>query len=107
MKGVILAGGKGTRMLPLTKVTNKHLLPIYNKPMIYYPIETLKNIGIKDILIVSGRNCVGSFLELLGSGEDWGLRFNYAIQEREGGIAEALSLAENFSNGTGNSQQEL
>jgi glucose-1-phosphate thymidylyltransferase len=99
MKGVILAGGKGTRMLPLTKFTNKHLLLVYNKPMIYYPIQTLKDIGVKEILIVSGRNHVGHFLELLGSGEDWGLRFNYTIQEREGGIAEALSLAENFANG--------
>ncbi len=99
MKGVILAGGKGTRMLPLTRVTNKHLLPVYNKPMIYYPIETLKNIGIKDILIVSGRTHVGHFLELLGSGEDSGLKFNYTIQEREGGIAEALALAENFAKG--------
>ncbi len=99
MKGVILAGGKGTRMLPLTRVTNKHLLPVYNKPMIYYPIQTLKNAGIKEILIVSGRNHVGHFLELLGSGEDSDLRFNYTIQEREGGIAEALALAENFANG--------
>ena len=99
MKGVILAGGKGTRMLPLTKVTNKHLLPVYNKPMIYYPIQTLKEIGIKDILIVSGRTHVGHFLELLGSGEESDLRFSYTIQEREGGIAEALALAENFAHG--------
>ncbi len=99
MKGVILAGGKGTRMLPLTKVTNKHLLPVYNKPMIYYPIQTLRDIGIKEILIVSGRHHVGHFLELLGSGEDTDLKFNYTIQEREGGIAEALALAESFANG--------
>lgn len=96
MKGVILAGGTGSRLFPLTKVTNKHLLPIYNKPMIYYPIETLKKAGIKDILIVSGRHHAGHFLELLGRGEELGLRLSYAIQEKEGGIAEALSLAEDF-----------
>jgi len=99
MKGVILAGGKGSRMFPLTKVTNKHLLPVYNKPMIYYPIETLKKAGIKDILIISGRHHAGHFLELLGRGEDQGLNFTYAIQEKEGGIAEALSLAESFARG--------
>lgn len=97
MKGIILAGGKGSRMLPLTKVTNKHLLPVYNKPMIYYPIETLKKAGIKEILIVSGRHHAGHFLELLGRGEDIGLKLSYIIQEEEGGIAEALSLAEDFS----------
>jgi len=97
MKGVILAGGKGARMFPLTKVTNKHLLPVYNKPMIYYPIEILKNAGIKDILIISGRHHAGHFLELLGRGEDQGLNFTYAIQEKEGGIAEALLLAEGFA----------
>lgn len=96
MKGVILAGGTGSRLFPLTKVTNKHLLPIYNKPMIYYPIEVLKKAGIKDILIISGRNHAGHFLELLGRGEELGLRLNYAIQEKEGGIAEALSLAKDF-----------
>ncbi|OGJ15856.1 spore coat protein [Candidatus Pacearchaeota archaeon RBG_13_36_9] len=99
MKGVILAGGKGSRLSPLTLITNKHLLPVYNQPMIHYPIQTLKNIGVKEILIVSGRNHVGHFLELLGSGEDSGLRFSYTIQEREGGIAEALALAENFAGG--------
>jgi len=96
MKGVILAGGTGSRLYPLTKVTNKHLLPIYDKPMIYYPIETLKKIGLENILIVSGRHHAGDFLELLGSGEEMGLHFNYTIQEREGGIAEALSLAKDF-----------
>lgn len=97
MKGVILAGGLGSRLYPLTKVTNKHLLPVYNKPMIYYPIETLKKANIEDILIVSGRHHAGHFLELLGRGEDLGLHLNYTIQEKEGGIAEALSLAENFA----------
>jgi len=99
MKGVILAGGTGSRLSPLTNLINKHLLPVYNKPMIYYPIETLKKIGIKDILIVSGRGHAGSFLELLGSGRDLGLNFSFTIQESEGGIAEALSLAEDFSGG--------
>ncbi len=97
MKGVILAGGTGSRLFPLTKVTNKHLLPVYNKPMIYYPIDTLKKAGIEDILIVSGRHHAGHFLELLGRGEEDGIRFSYTIQEREGGIAEALSLAKDFS----------
>jgi len=97
MKGVILAGGLGSRLLPLTKITNKHLLPIYNKPMIYYPIEVLKKAGIKDILIISGRHHAGHFLELLGRGEELGLRLSYSIQEKEGGIAEALSLAEDFA----------
>src|SRR4030042_3640051 len=96
MKGVILAGGTGSRLFPLTKVTNKHLLPVYNKPMIYYPIDVLKKAGIKDILIISGRTHAGHFLELLGRGEELGLRLSYAIQEKEGGIAEALSLAEDF-----------
>jgi glucose-1-phosphate thymidylyltransferase len=97
MKGVILAGGKGLRLYPLTKVTNKHLLPVYNKPMIYYPLETLKKAGIKDILIVTGRYFAGQFLQLLGRGEEIGLRLSYTIQEKEGGIAEALSLAEDFA----------
>ena len=99
MKGIILAGGTGSRLYPLTKVTNKHLLPIYNKPMIYYPIETLKKAGIKDILIISGKHHAGHFLELLGRGEDKDLNFTYALQEKEGGIAEALALAENFCKG--------
>ncbi len=98
MKGVVLAGGLGTRLYPLTKVTNKHLLPIYNKPMIYYPIRTLVNAGIDEILIVTGGNSAGDFLRLLGNGKEFGLRhLNYAYQEGEGGIAAALSLAEYFA----------
>ncbi len=100
MKGVILAGGLGTRLHPLTKVTNKHLLPIYDKPMIYYPIQTLINAGIDDILIVTGGNNAGDFLKLLGNGKEFGLRhINYTYQEGEGGIAEALKLAEFFASG--------
>ncbi len=100
MKGVILAGGLGTRLFPLTKVTNKHLLPVYDKPMIYYPIQTLINAGIDDILIVTGGNSAGEFLRLLGNGKEFGLRhINYTYQEGEGGIAEALRLAEFFAAG--------
>ena len=100
MKGVILAGGLGTRLYPLTKVTNKHLLPVYNKPMIYYPIQLLINAGIDDILIVTGGNNAGDFLKLLGNGKEFGLRhINYTYQEGEGGIAEALRLAEFFASG--------
>ncbi|MFY9410016.1 MAG: sugar phosphate nucleotidyltransferase [Methanosarcina flavescens] len=99
MKGVILAGGTGSRLYPLTKVTNKHLLPVYDKPMIYYPLETLISAGIKDIMIVSGRGHAGHFLELLGSGVDFGVHFTYEIQEQAGGIAQALSLAEDFVDG--------
>lgn len=98
MKGVVLAGGLGTRLFPLTKVTNKHLLPVYNQPMIYYPIRTLINAGIDDIMIVTGGNSAGDFLRLLGNGKDFGLRhLNYAYQEGEGGIADALSLVEHFA----------
>jgi glucose-1-phosphate thymidylyltransferase len=98
MKGVILAGGLGTRLDPLTRITNKHLLPIYNKPMIYYPIETLVNAGISDILIVTGGASAGDFLRLLGNGKAFGLKhINYTYQEGEGGIAEALRLAEHFA----------
>jgi glucose-1-phosphate thymidylyltransferase len=97
MKGVVLAGGLGTRLRPLTSITNKHLLPIYKKPMIYYPIEMLVQAGIRDILIVTGGNSAGDFLRLIGNGEDFGLsRINYAYQKGEGGIAEALSLAREF-----------
>ena len=97
MKGVVLAGGLGTRLFPLTRVTNKHLLPIFDKPMIYYPIETLVHAGIEDILVVTGGNNAGEFLRLLGNGKDFGLRhINYTYQEGEGGIAEALRLAEYF-----------
>src|SRR5207302_4629002 len=97
MKGVILAGGLGTRPYPLTKVTNKHLLPVYNKPMIYYPIQTLINAGITDILLVTGGNGAGDFLRLLGNGKEFGLQhLDYTYQEGEGGIAAALGLAEFF-----------
>lgn len=99
MKGIILAGGTGSRLYPLTKVTNKHLLPVYDKPMIFYPMETLINAGIKDIMVVSGRGHAGHFLELLGSGADFGVHFTYEIQEKAGGIAQALSLAEDFADG--------
>jgi glucose-1-phosphate thymidylyltransferase len=97
MKGIILAGGKGTRLLPITKVTNKHLLPVYNKPMIYYPLETLTAAGIREILIVSGTEHAGHFLNLLGFGEDLGAKLSYEVQEEAGGIAQALALAEDFS----------
>jgi len=97
MKGIILAGGYGTRLMPCTKVTNKHLLPVYDKPMILYPLETLIAAGIKDIMIVSGTGHAGHFLELLGSGRDLGIRLSYAVQEKAGGIAEALGLCEDFA----------
>lgn len=100
MKGIILAGGLGTRLSPLTKITNKHLLPVWNKPMIYYPMNTLVKAGIKDILIVTGGNNAGDFLRLLGNGKEFGLKhLNYTYQEKEGGIAEALGLAEHFVGG--------
>jgi len=100
MKGVVLAGGTGSRMFPLTKITNKHLLPIYNKPMIYYPIQTLVDAGIHDILIVTGGRNSGDFLRLLGNGKVFGLKhLNYTYQEGEGGIADALDLAEHFADG--------
>jgi glucose-1-phosphate thymidylyltransferase len=100
MKGVVLAGGLGTRLLPLTRITNKHLLPIFDRPMIYYPLQTLINAGIRDILIVTGGAHAGDFLRLLGNGKDFGLeRLHYAYQEGEGGIAAALSLAEHFAEG--------
>ena len=97
MKGVILAGGLGSRMMPCTKVTNKHLLPVYNRPMIYFPLQTLVKAGLKDIMIVTGGNNAGDFLRLLGNGSEFGLKdISYTYQEGEGGIAEALKLAENF-----------
>ena len=100
MKGVVLAGGLGSRLNPLTKVTNKHLLPIYDKPMIYYPIQTLVNAGIQDILVVTGGKNAGEFLRLLGNGKEFGLKHvNYTYQEGEGGIAHALGLAEFFADG--------
>jgi glucose-1-phosphate thymidylyltransferase len=97
MKGIILAGGTGSRLYPLTKVTNKHLLPVYDKPMIFYPLNTLVNAGITEIMIVSGRGHAGHFLELLGSGVDFGVSLTYEIQEGAGGIAQALGLARRFS----------
>jgi glucose-1-phosphate thymidylyltransferase len=99
MKGVILAGGTGSRLYPCTKVTNKHLLPVYDKPMIYYPLKTIIEAGIKDILIVSGTGHAGDFVNLLGSGKEFGVRLSYEIQEESGGIAQALALAESFSDG--------
>ncbi len=98
MKGIILAGGLGSRLAPLTKITNKHLLPIYDKPMIFYPIETLIHAGITDIMIVTGGNNAGDFLRLIGNGKEFGLKhINYTYQEGEGGIAAALALAEYFA----------
>jgi len=98
LKGVILAGGLGKRLNPLTKITNKHLLPVYCKPMIYYPIQTLVDAGISDILIVTGGMHAGEFLRLLGNGKEFGLKhINYTYQEGEGGIAQALDLAKHFA----------
>src|SRR6185437_5532576 len=100
MKGVVLAGGIGSRLLPLTRVTNKHLLPVYNKPMIYYPIEALVQAGIRDILIVTGGNNAGDFVRLLRNGKDFGLdHLNFSYQEGEGGIADAMRLAQPFAAG--------
>ena len=100
MKGIVLAGGLGTRLLPLTKVTNKHLLPVYDRPMIYYPIQALVNAGIREILLVTGGNNAGDFLKLLGNGKEFGLKhLDYTYQEGEGGIADALRLAEYFADG--------
>ena len=97
MKGVVLAGGLGTRLQPLTRITNKHLLPVYDKPMIYYPMQMLVDAGITDIMLVTGGNAAGDFLRLIGNGEDFGLsRINYAYQKGEGGIAEALGLCREF-----------
>jgi glucose-1-phosphate thymidylyltransferase len=100
MKGVVLAGGLGSRLRPLTRITNKHLLPVFNKPMVFYPIECLVNAGIDDILLVTGGDSAGDFLRLLKNGEEFGLRrLNYAYQKGEGGIADALRLAEEFAEG--------
>ncbi len=100
MKGVILAGGLGTRLYPLTKITNKHLLPVYDRPMIYYPLHTLVEAGIRDIMIVTGGNNAGDFLRLLSNGKEFGLKhLSYSYQEGEGGIAEALKLAKDFADG--------
>ncbi len=98
MKGIILAGGLGSRLRPLTKVTNKHLLPVYDKPMIYYPLETLCKAGIEEIMIVTGGSSAGDFLRLLGNGREFGLKhIDYTYQEGEGGIADALRLCEHFA----------
>jgi glucose-1-phosphate thymidylyltransferase len=100
MKGIVLAGGTGSRLYPLTKITNKHLLPIYDKPMIYYPIQTLVDAGIRNILLVTGGRNSGDFLRLLANGKEFGLaHLNYTYQEGEGGIADALALAEHFADG--------
>ncbi len=100
MKGVILAGGIGSRLFPLTRVTNKHLLPVYDRPMVFYPIQTLVNAGVTDILLVTGGQNAGEFLRLLGNGSDFGLKhINYTYQQGEGGIADALRLAEHFADG--------
>lgn len=100
MKGVVLAGGLGSRLHPLTKVTNKHLLPVYDRPMIYYPIQTLVNADIREIMLVTGGNNAGDFLKLLGNGKEFGLHhLDYTYQEGEGGIADALRLAEYFADG--------
>jgi len=100
MKGVILAGGTGSRLFPLTKVTNKHLLPVYNKPMIFYPIECMAKAGIDEVLLVTGGNNAGDFIRLLGNGREFGLKeLNYTYQDGAGGIAQALGLAEHFAGG--------
>ncbi len=100
MKGIILAGGLGSRLFPCTKVTNKHLLPVFNKPMIYYPLLTMVNAGLTDIMIVTGGNYAGDFLRILGNGKEFGLKdISYTYQEGEGGIADALRLSENFAEG--------
>ncbi len=100
MKGIVLAGGTGSRLFPLTKITNKHLLPIYDKPMIYYPIQTLVDAGIENIMVVTGGKNSGDFLRLLANGKQFGLKhIDYTYQEGEGGIAEALDLAEHFADG--------
>ena len=99
MRGVIIAGGTGSRLYPSTQVINKHLLPVWNKPMIYYPIETLKNSGIIDILIVTNKDHLGTFMELLGSGRSLGVNFTYRVQDGSSGIADALALAEGFAGG--------
>ena len=96
MKGIILAGGSGSRLDPLTKVTSKHLLPIYNKPMIFYPLQTLINAGVKDILLISDPINTGNFVKLLGSGEDFGVKILYEVQDKPEGLAQAFILGENF-----------
>lgn len=97
MKGIILAGGTGSRLDPLTRITNKHLLPVYNKPMIYYPLMSLQKAGIKNVTIVTGKGFAGDFLELLGTGKEFDMRLNYAMQEEAGGIAQALNVASPYA----------
>ncbi len=97
MKGVILAGGQGTRLRPMTSIINKHLLPIGNYPMIYYPVMKLKNAGVRDIMVILGKPSAGLYMEFLGGGEEWGVRFTYRIQSEPGGIAQGLLLAEGFA----------
>jgi len=99
MKGLLLAGGTGSRLAPLTRVTNKHLLPVYDRPMIFYPLRTLLDAGIKDIMIVSGPDHLGDITELLGSGAEWKARFTYRVQDKAGGIAQAIGMAEDFAAG--------
>lgn len=99
LKGVILAGGNGTRLRPLTYLTNKHLLPVYDKPMVLYPLETLKGMGITEILLITGGDHIGSFAEFLGDGSEYGVHITYKIQKEAGGIAQALALAEDFVDG--------
>jgi len=99
MKGIVLAGGKATRLRPLTWVTNKHLLPIYNKPMIYYPLESMAKVGIKEVLIITGPDHAGSFLNLLKNGDEFGLKLSYEIQQEAEGIAHGISMAESFAEG--------
>ena len=96
MKGVVLAGGKATRLRPLTKVTNKHLLPIYDKPLIYYPLQAMARAGIRDVLVITNPEHAGHFIQLLGSGREFGLKLNYELQEEAGGLAQAVGLAETF-----------
>src|SRR5688572_30552132 len=100
MKGIILAGGTATRLRPLTRITNKHLLPVYDRPMVFYPIETLVSGGVEELMVVTGGNSAGDFLPLLGNGEEFGLkRLQFSYQARAGGIAEALGLCERFAGG--------
>ena len=100
MKGMILAGGRATRLRPLTQVTNKHLLPIYDKPLIYYPLEAMARAGVEDVLITTNPEHAGQFLQLLGTGREFGLRLHYELQEDANGLADAVSLAERFANGS-------
>ena len=96
VKGVVLAGGKATRLRPLTKVTNKHLLPIYDKPLIYYPLQAMARAGVRDVLVITNPEHAGHFIQLLGSGREFGLKLAYELQEEAGGLAQAVGLAESF-----------